>query len=359
MGNDDLSPAQKERAIGAVLGYMVLKVSMDCSTIAVWPLLLKGLYGGNVALAAAAAATTSSLCGLGELLLTPAVGKLSDRFGRRTFFLIGPIANVAVSLLQIRFQNSIPVAYMQRVVGQTLSTISGTTICTATLSDVASGDRLSTALGSFASSIGVGVAGAPLLAGLIMKGFPVEQHATVGYALRAAISASAAIFIAARMPETLPQSKRRPFRLRDASPFGFLRLFFGQGSTPTLRRLCGAIGVGSLMEGKMTSDILMLTLRENVGWASTMINNYLAAFGVLTFFSGRYLVRFLLGILGPRRFTDVALALSACGHALMGAVPKPWAVLTQMWLIAPGERPTTRTHAPYPSELQLSVRTIQ
>ena len=160
--SDELSPVQRERAIGAVLSYMVLKVSMDCSTISVWPLLLKNLYGGNVALAAAAAATTSSICGLGELLITPAVGKLSDRYGRRAFFLIGPLANVAVSLLQIRFQvsvslsrclsvslslclsvslyvfslslkirfqGSVAVAYLQRVIGQTLSTISGTTIC--------------------------------------------------------------------------------------------------------------------------------------------------------------------------------------------------------------------------------------
>ena len=55
----------------------------------------------------------------------------------------------------------------------------------------------------------------------------------------------------------------------------------------TLRRLCAAISVGSLMEGKMTSDVLMLTLRENVGFASTMINNYLSALGLLTFISGR------------------------------------------------------------------------
>jgi hypothetical protein len=33
------------------------------------------------------------------------------------------------------------------------------------------------------------------------------------------------------MPETLPGSKRRPFRPRDANPFGFLRLFGGGGSS--------------------------------------------------------------------------------------------------------------------------------
>ena len=83
---------------------------MDCSTIAVWPLLLKDLFPGDLALAAAVASTTSSICGVAELVVTPAVGKLSDRFGRRFFFLIGPLANVVVSLLQIRWQRSLAMA---------------------------------------------------------------------------------------------------------------------------------------------------------------------------------------------------------------------------------------------------------
>lgn len=217
-------------------------------------------------------------------------------------------------------------------------TLSGTTISSATISDVASGDQLSQALGGMVSSIGLGLSAAPFLTGLVMTRFPIEQHATVGYAMRAGISASALLFLALRMPETLPRSKRRPFRLIDANPFGFLRLF--RGSAPsTLRRLCASIGLGSLMEGKMTTDILMLTLRENVGFASTAINNYLAALGLVTFFSGRYLVRFLLKVLGPRRFTDFSLGFSGLGHLLMGTVAgqgKPWAVWTQMALITPG-----------------------
>ena len=82
---DELSPVQRDQALNTVLTYTFLKVMMDCSTISVWPLLLKDLYAGDVALAAAAAATTSSICGLVELVVTPAVGKLSDRFGRRLF----------------------------------------------------------------------------------------------------------------------------------------------------------------------------------------------------------------------------------------------------------------------------------
>jgi hypothetical protein len=102
--------------------------------------------------------------------------------------------------------------------------------------------------------------------------------------MRTTISALAVLFLALCMPETLPASKRRPFRLLDANPFRFLRLF--RGSAPsTLRRLCASIGIGSLMEGKMTTDILMLTLRENVGFASTAINNYLSVLGIVTFFS--------------------------------------------------------------------------
>ena len=336
--DDELSLEQRDQALTTVLTYTFFKVMMDCSTIAVWPLLLKDLFPGDLALAAAVASTTSSICGVAELVVTPAVGKLSDRFGRRPFFLIGPLANVVVSLLQIRWQRSLAMAYVQRIVGQSLSTLSGTTISSATISDVASGDKLSQALGGMVSSIGLGLSAGPFLVGLVLTRFPAEQQTRIGYAMRAGISALAALFLALRMPETLPRSRRRPFRLRDVNPFGFLRLFRG-GAPSALRRLCVAIGLGSLMEGKMTTDILMLTLRENVGLASGMINNYLAVLGVVTFISGRFLVRLLLSVLGPRRFTDVSLGLSVAGHTLMGAVAgqgKVWAVWAQMALIAPG-----------------------
>ena len=337
--DDMLSSVQRERALSTVTLFMALKVVQDCTTIATWPQLLKKLYGGNVALAATAAATTSSLCGVAELVVSPLVGTLSDQFGRRAFFFIGPVANVVVSLLQIRFQQSIPVAFLQRVASQSLSTVSGSTLCLAAISDCASGDQLSSALGSLGSFTGLGVIVGPLLTTVIMRPFAESRHVAVSFAVRAAVSAFAVLYIAVRMPETLPLSKRRPARLSTANPLNFLRLFAGGGvggSRRTLRRLCAAIGIASLMEGKMTNDTVMLTLRENVGFSSNMVNTYLSLWGAACFASGRWFVKFLIKYFGPRRFTDFSLSMVGAGYSVLGLFHRPWAVWTNLVLISPG-----------------------
>ena len=96
--DDALTEAQSERAVGSVMVYMALKVMADTATTSVWPLLLRDAYGGDVVAATTAAATMSSACGVAELLINPMVGKLSDRFGRKAFFYLGPAANCLTSL---------------------------------------------------------------------------------------------------------------------------------------------------------------------------------------------------------------------------------------------------------------------
>ena len=99
-----------------------------------------------------------------------------DAYGRKAFFFLGPLANCLTSLLQIAYPTSIPVCFFQRIASQTLSTVSGSTIGTATLADVASGDKLTGALGAFGSWAGLGVIIGPLISGLLVRVFGVANQ---------------------------------------------------------------------------------------------------------------------------------------------------------------------------------------
>jgi DHA1 family tetracycline resistance protein-like MFS transporter len=331
---DALTEAERSTATKAVVIYMALKVIQDTTTTSVWPLLLKDLYGGDVALATTAAATMSSLCGVVELFVNPIVGNLSDAFGRKAFFFLGPVANVVLSVLQIRFQTSIPMAFAQRVICQSLSTVSGSTIGSAVLSDVVSGNKYSEALGKLASFAGVGVIIGPLLSGALMTRFPEHQHVAVAFGVRVAVSASTVAYLALCLPETLPKSKRRPFSLAGVNPFGFLKLF--TTGSATFRKLCVACGCCSMVEGKMTTDTVMVLLRENVGFSSNQVTSYLTSWGVACFFSGQVLVKQLIKVLGPRGFTDFTLCTNIFSNCLLGLVSAPWAVWGHVVSLAPG-----------------------
>lgn len=331
---DELPQAKSDRAVGAVMVYMALKVMADTTTTAVWPLLLLETYGGDVARATTAAATMSSLCGVAELLINPMVGRLSDALGRKPFFYLGPLANCLTSLLQIAYPHSVAACYLQRVASQTLSTVSGSTIGTATLADVASGDKLTGALGALGSWAGLGVIIGPLISGTLTRVFGSRLNpVTVAFGARAVVSGSTVLFLALRLQETLPVAKRRPFTLGGVNPLGFLRLF--RGSAP-LRRLALANGLASMCEGKMTSDTNIAYIRNEVGFGADQITAYLTSWGVACFCSGKYLVKAVVRAVGPRVYTDIAMTTNALAHLVLGLVPHGWAVWAYVALLTPG-----------------------
>ena len=141
--------------------FMGVKVLADVAPIAVWPVLLNELYGGNIAKAATAAVTMSSACGVigptrgsavqfqiptaqlssqlalhpsgfhndhyqrvgkrsqncldfivcgppvasTELLVNPMFGKLTDRFGRKIFCARRPNCNLQLLRIQWRIES--------------------------------------------------------------------------------------------------------------------------------------------------------------------------------------------------------------------------------------------------------------
>jgi len=108
---------------------------------------------------------------------------------------------------------------------------------------------------------------------------------------------------------------------------GFLSLFRSGG---TLSTLAAANGIASMCEGKMTTDTVMVLLRENVGFNPAQVTNYLTGWGVACYISGRYLVARVIKLTGPRRFTDFAMTTNAAANILLGLVPRPWAVWTHV-----------------------------
>ena len=94
----------------------------------------------------------------------------------------------------------------------------------------------------------------------------------------------------------------------------------------------------------MTTDTVMVLLRENVGFNPAQVTNYLTGWGVACYISGRYLVARVIKLTGPRRFTDFAMTTNAAANILLGLVPRPWAVWTHV-----GAR---RYHSPAPTFAQ-------
>eukprot|EP01045_Picozoa_sp_COSAG04_P041660 COSAG04_NODE_12776_length_636_cov_0.525140_1_plen_208_part_10 len=203
MSEEPSNDAQRRMAstLGGLNRRAFLNVSVVTLCIQAEIQLVTELCGGDAARTALFLSTTSGFVGLTEFLLNPTLGRLSDRFGRRFFLLIGctycAVGNTLVGLLQ----PSLPVVAVNRVLSWALLTVSGSVVGSAAISDCSDpGVDLSVNLGSYFSSFGLGVIVGPAIGGWILARTGNPQMA---YLARGATALVEVIHDLIFLPETL------------------------------------------------------------------------------------------------------------------------------------------------------------
>jgi multidrug resistance protein len=248
---------------------------------------------------------------LAQFLASPAMGLLSDRFGRRPV-LLWSILGTAAGYFLFGFAQSLALLFAARI----LDGITGGNISTAQsyIADVTPPEDRAKSFGLIGAAFGIGFVAGPALGGALSK---LSLHAPAF----AAGFLSLATFFAAYfiLPESLPAAHRRraPVSLADLNPFRSLVLGFARRG---LRPIFLGWFLLTLPFAGMQSNFALFTL---VRFSLTPADNALlfTYLGVLaTFFQG-YLIRRLLPRFGERRLAIWGLALCAAGFLLIGWSP--------------------------------------
>ena len=352
----------KQRVKRVLFAHMFLNVSVICLPIQARPALLRSLTRGDAAKAASILAALTSSVGLAEFVVNPVVGGLSDAHGRLPFLLLSPLASLALKtftwqLLRrggggggggkssngpgcLSAAGVARLLALERIVCGALSTVSGSTLCSAVLSDVFTDEvERAAASAQLGACAGVGVILGPMLGGLLLArgssgGGGPRGGTAACFGAAAALAAAQLALVATRMPETLPPGpRRRAMRWSSAvSPLAFTKLFTG---STTLRRLALILGMQCVPEGKNISDLNQIYLSTECGFSPLARTRWLMAFG-LAMIAGGGVAKRMIGALGTRRFTTLANGGTAAAFALWGAVPAAWSLWTGLALLVPG-----------------------
>eukprot|EP00928_Gymnodinium_smaydae_P080474 TRINITY_DN64161_c0_g1_i1.p1 TRINITY_DN64161_c0_g1~~TRINITY_DN64161_c0_g1_i1.p1 ORF type:complete len:504 (+),score=91.80 TRINITY_DN64161_c0_g1_i1:60-1571(+) len=192
--------------------------------------------------------------GIIEFLLNPTIGSLSDSVGRRPFMLASPIACVVLKSW-VAVRPSILSLSCEKIVCDSLRTLSGSTMCAAALMDVLRGDEMAGAFGELYSWGGVSMVAAPFIAGML----PTSR----GTFALSAVAATAQLGAELRLlQETLPAEKRKPFG-GFVNPLGILRLF----AAPQLAAVSLVAMLHSLCEPKNMADVSALMQMSAMRWS--------------------------------------------------------------------------------------------
>jgi MFS family permease len=267
-----------------------------------------------------------------QLVATPLLGRLADRFGRRPVILVslgGNAVSMALTALAIEVR-LLPLLIGARLLaGATAGNISA---CQAVAADVTTEDERAPAMGRIGAAIGLGLVLGPVLGSLASTAAAVVPVLVA--AILVAADFAAALFW---MPETrfhrTPLPGASPYRAPGVeSPLGALRRSMGHHALgPVLAIIFLVFLVLSCVQVCMP-----LLAYERFGWSGSMVSALFALIGLI----GLVVQGGLIGPLSrrwqPRSLVIAGAVILACAMVLLSQAREPWGLIAGVALFSAG-----------------------
>ena len=299
----------------AAMPFIMLTVLIDMVAIGlIIPVLpaLVGSFSGSQADQAYWYGLVTFSFGLSNFLASPMLGALSDHFGRRPMLLIG-FLGLGLSFFVTALSTSIWGLIAVRIVSGAMQ--ANAAIANAYVADITPPEHRAKRFGLLGAMMGLGFIIGPVMGGLL-GAIKLQLPFLVAGAL-AIINLLYGYFV---LPESLPESQRKPFRWRAANPANSLLALTrlkGVGS------LVGVVTFSTLAQFVLyTCWVLYTTFK--FGWGPLENGWSLAVVGIVSVVVQGFLLGRLLKIFSPQRLAVIGLVSSTIAYTLWGAATEGW-----------------------------------
>ncbi|HXC25738.1 MAG TPA: MFS transporter [Gemmatimonadaceae bacterium] len=263
-------------------------------------------YTTHIALFVGLLTSTAAFC---QFLATPALGYLSDMYGRRPVILWSLLGGV-IGYLVFGIGGSLGMLF----VGRIIDGLSGgdTTAMYAYVADVFPSKDRAKYYGMLGAAAALGFMAGPVIGGLAAR-----------------ISLTAPLFVAAgisllnicwgyvALPESLkPEHRVATFHIRDLNPLVHFRLVFSSSPLRVLLLITGVFFTGLIMQQSNFS----VFLKDMLHWGPTNIGIVLTLVGLVDFVAEGYLTGKLTPMLGEMKLLHMGIVLTMGGMLLVGTV---------------------------------------
>ncbi len=282
-----------------------------------WPILpqlVKELSGQGISDSALIYGFLISGFALVQFAVSPFIGMLSDRFGRRPILLIS-LAGLGVDYIILALAPNLTWLVIGRIVAGLFSATVST--ANAYIADITPKEGRAAAFGMLGAAFGIGFTAGPLIGGVLGEidlQYPFWLAAGLAFA-----NLGLGYFI---LPESLPKAKRKPIDLRKANPLSALLYIRRYASLAVL--LVALFLTGIAQQG--LQGIWVLWTDAQFGWGAAEAGYSLAWVGVCIAFVQRYLVRIVVPRFGERRVLFGGFAISTIAYLFLPYLTVGWAV---------------------------------
>jgi DHA1 family tetracycline resistance protein-like MFS transporter len=275
----------------------------------VFPKLVINFVGGDNAQAAVIFGVFGTVFALMQFLMSPILGALSDRFGRRPVIIL---SNIGLGVDYIIMALAPNLAWL--FVGRVLSGITSASATTAYayVADVAPPEKRAAGFGLLGAAFGIGFIIGPAVGGLLGA---VDPHYPFWFA--AGLSLLNGVYGFFVLPESLPPALRRAFSWSRANPIGSLKMLrshhelFGLASVSFL----------SVLAGAALPSIFVLYVIGRYAWDERAIGLSLALVGIFSILTQAVLVKPAIDRFGERLALYGGLFFGAAGMIVYGLAP--------------------------------------
>jgi DHA1 family tetracycline resistance protein-like MFS transporter len=326
MTSDAVPKPRRSAAASFIFVTMLLDWLVVGMLSPVIPKLIVDFTGGRVDTASAISGAFATAFALVAFVASPALGILSDRFGRRPIILLASLGS-AVDCTILALAPNLWWLFLGRLFSG--ATAASATTSAAYIADVTPPERRGAAFGMASAAFGLGFALGPAVGGLL-AGFGLRVPFMVAAGLMLT-NAAYGFFI---LPESLPAALRAPtIAWKRANPLGSLKLLRRHRDLFTL---VGSLFCSNLAVQSFSVFVLYSIYRFN--WSEQANGLGLTCFGAVSVASsmivGRLLARF-----GALRVTIAGFALGTIGFLIYGFAPSGLIFacalpLTGLWAIA-------------------------
>jgi len=259
-----------------------------------------------------------------QFLFGPALGNISDRWGRRPVLLVALFV-MTLDYLVMAVAGTIWLLLAGRIVGGITAATQST--ASAFMADISKPGEKAANFGLIGAAFGVGFVLGPLLGGLL-----AEFGTRAPFYAAAALAFSNMVFGYFALPETVTDRIRRPFEWRRANPFGAFKHI---GQLP---------GLGRLMTIALIYGIAFIVYpaiwayygQARFGWGPGMIGVSLAVFGISIAIVQGLLMKPILKRLGERKTVLLGLSVDVGAFLFLAFVTNGFFALALTPLTALG-----------------------
>ena len=303
------------------LGFDALGIGL---VVPIVPRLVLQLSGEGASVASFAVGGLVATFALAQLIASPLLGGLSDRFGRRPVILMS-LGGYTLNYFLLAWAPSLVWLFVGRLIAGSMA--ANTAASTAYIADVTPPEDRARRFGLIGATFSFGFVIGPALGG-VLGGIDLR----LPFLVAAAIGCCNVLFGLLALPESLPVERRQPFSWKGSNPVAALRML---RADPSLSHLalawsCLWFGMGVLQ------TVFVLSTGLRFGWGTEQNGLALGLIGVCGAVVQGLLVRRVVATLGERRAAMTGFALSAASYCLLAFATHGWMVYAAVVVLAFG-----------------------